>query len=592
MPPGLCPALADARALLGDSLAAAALKGGRRPARPAGAAASAVAPSALGTPLPRPRLAHPHPHPRQRPSSGRCTAAFDARDPQTSWEAWEQAELEQEQLEQEQLEQERRGKRPPRPGHGAQYYENYVRNRRRRGGEFLPPRGPGAPPRPATAWLRQLSDDPAPPALRHANAAAGVVAAPEPWPQARALLEAVVADAVAAGRLMTPPPLQRPRDTPDRLRDRLPPAQAAALLEEHAAAAAAGGSARGVVIAAPPPLAPPPPSARVPLPPLPAAAVAARASGDALEVHCFWDLSSVHPRALDPRAVVVQLRRALSPLGQLRGPYVYATRKMFAWVPEAFMRGHAPDRLPAARAFRAAAGPSPDALAPGERLRCPVCGQPSRSYALLRRHMKGVHDRAAPPLAQVERVAPPRGAAGGRAPAQGQAPRPGPTPAAALAAADLAAAWDGALTNTGGRTLGLVAAYCASDGAAYAPKGQVSLKYALAREGCEARVIVSTRAAEVDESLASGLADLLGRLEGAPAEEAAGRHAVVVVVSDSRAHAELMARARALGCSTVAVTDMRTAAPEADALLRWRLVVSGRYELEAVGTGGGEGDES
>lgn len=60
----------------------------------------------------------------------------------------------------------------------------------------------------------------------------------------------------------------------------------------------------------------------------------------------FWDLSSLHPGAYDPRLVVAQLRRVLSCYGEVAGVYAYGIQKLFNWVPEAFMAQYAPDRLP------------------------------------------------------------------------------------------------------------------------------------------------------------------------------------------------------------------------------------------------------
>ncbi|KAF6254326.1 hypothetical protein COO60DRAFT_328261 [Scenedesmus sp. NREL 46B-D3] len=67
-------------------------------------------------------------------------------------------------------------------------------------------------------------------------------------------------------------------------------------------------------------------------------------------VHVFWDISSCHPAGDDPRVAVAQLKRVLRSYGQLSGIYAYAVPKMFRWVPEAFMLQYAPHRLPGRRA--------------------------------------------------------------------------------------------------------------------------------------------------------------------------------------------------------------------------------------------------
>jgi hypothetical protein len=516
---------------------------------------------------------------------------------------------------------------PQRRTRGSGYYERYLRNRRRRGGEFLTddPYDAASPPPPPTAWLPQLSDEPpapgAPPALKHGNRAGGVVGPPMPWPGHKEVVAAVVRRAVAAYRLAPPPPVQRQQGR-DRFRDRLADEEAAALLAKlrgarAAAAAKSDGSSTtsssgGLLIELPDePAAPPAAGTMYPLPPLPAAAEA-RARGLAVEVYVFWDVSSVHPKALDPRSVAAEFRRVLEGVGEVRGAYVYGTRKQLAWVPEAFMRRFAPERLAAYKVLRqqqqwlqrqqrqqqqeegaagaageAAAG-EPGTLAPGAKLRCPQCGFSGRSYALVQRHMSQVHKRRAPPLEQLEQILPPTAAlASSGAPRsrrqQPEQPQQQQSASASTAAnaAELAAGWDGSLVNTGNRTLGRVAAYVNSAGAVFSPRGgaQVSLKYALAREGWEARLVQNEREA-VDDSLAAGVADLLDALERRGGGDVSASHVVVAVASDSPAPDAALARARRLGCSAVAVCDQRgRAGANADALVRWRLVTSGRYQV-------------
>lgn len=505
--------------------------------------------------------------------------------------------------------------RPPqqqqqRRNRGAGYYERYLRNRRKRGGEFIAEFDPASPP-PPTAWLPQLSDEPldrGSSALKHGNAAGGTVMAPSPWPEHAALLERVVREAVEAYRLAPPPQVQRARDTPDRLRDRVPDSETEAFLSSI--------KPRDGLVIGPPELQAAADAASYPLPQLPAVAEA-QLSGERVEVYVFWDVSSVHPRALDSRVVVWQLRRVMEAVGELSGLYAYGTRKQLAWVPEVLMRRYAPERLLTPGARRAVqqpfaqqqqqqrflGGDGPDGRTadgaveaePGYKLRCPICGRASRSYQVLQQHMGQVHKRRAPPLDQVERL--PISRASGVDQQQQQQQRQhqqskqqkwqrqqadSPTSASSSAASAIAASWDGSLVNTAGRTLGKVAAYTSSEGAVYAPRGgvQVSLKYVLAREGCETRLVQNDREA-VDESLADGMLQLLESLEGRTAEEVGTGHVVIVVVSDSPTHAQLLARARQIGCSTVVVCDQRARYPEADLILRWRLLVAGRYDVGA-----------
>lgn len=84
---------------------------------------------------------------------------------------------------------------------------------------------------------------------------------------------------------------------------------------------------------------------RVPLPTLPPPA---GTLGDTLQrdVHVFWDVGSAHPGGLDPRAVATHIRGVLGCYGRLAGLYVYALPKQLSWVPEAFMLMYAPQRLP------------------------------------------------------------------------------------------------------------------------------------------------------------------------------------------------------------------------------------------------------
>ncbi|KIZ07311.1 hypothetical protein MNEG_0655 [Monoraphidium neglectum] len=483
---------------------------------------------------------------------------------------------------------------------GAGYYERYLRNRRKRGGEFLDDDGVGiegpAAPLPPGAWLPHLSDEPPPPgvsaaALAFGNAAGGAVAAPGRWPAHAALLRGVVREAVAAYRLAPPPEVQRPRDAVDRLRDRVPEDQASGLLAGLA-------RADGLIIG--PPNLQQQRNPDVQLPRL-LRVEEACAHGEAVEVYAFWDVSSLHPRALDPRVVVHRMRRVLAAAGEVRGLYAYCARRQLSWVPEAFMRLHAPERLqggPRARVpshqqqqqlqqqqpAEAAAdlkstaddgggssGGGEGALEPAVKLRCPVCGQGSRSYDMLRRHMGQVHKQRAPPLAELERAM--------SAQLQGPAPAKPPGAAQDVAAAEaIAAMWRGGLTNTGGRTLGKVAAYTSSSGALFTPRPglQISLRYVLAREGADVRIVQNQREA-VDESLTQGLAVLLDRLERRHGNDVSTSHVVVAIASDSRAHAPLLQRARQLGCSILAICNAQAHCPEADALLRWRVLSAGRY---------------
>ena len=505
----------------------------------------------------------------------------------------------QQQQQQQQQQRDDGGRRRQR---GAAYHERYLANRRRRGGELLP--------------LPSAGD--------------GEGEAPH-----ERLLRAIVARAVEEGRLMAPPPLERPRDAAERLGDRVPDAEVPALLERLRQPAARSGDSGGGVFIAPPtePLfAADAPHA------LPAVrgVEAARARGARVELHAFWDVASAtHPRALDPRLVAARLRavcRAIAGEGDGTGDgggggaegglYVYGSRRLFAWLPEAFMRRYAPLRLPASQTAAAIAavaeqqqqqgqqqqqqqqqqpsGGAPAAqsnatLPPGARVKCPVCGQTSSDYAALRRHMRQQHRRAAPPPGELELVAP-RTAAAAAAAAAAASPAPAGRQTPAVDVEALAAAWDGAVVNSSGRTLGRVAAYAAADGALYAPRaagGAASLKYALAREGWSPRVVAAGERRDdgaADASVAAAIDALLADVEARRSDGGGGDdgddesselpHLVIVVASDSRAHAGALARARTMfGASTVAICDRLGAFGEADVLLRWRLVAGGRYRL-------------
>lgn len=63
------------------------------------------------------------------------------------------------------------------------------------------------------------------------------------------------------------------------------------------------------------------------------------------EVHIFWDLTSIHFGSLDPRVAVAELTRVLTAYGPVKGLYVYGLRRVFNWVPEAFLVRYAPQRL-------------------------------------------------------------------------------------------------------------------------------------------------------------------------------------------------------------------------------------------------------
>ena len=65
-----------------------------------------------------------------------------------------------------------------------------------------------------------------------------------------------------------------------------------------------------------------------------------------VQLHVFWDLSSLHPGGYDPRVLVAQLRRVLGCYGPVAGVYAFGIQKLFNWIPEAFMLQYAPDRLP------------------------------------------------------------------------------------------------------------------------------------------------------------------------------------------------------------------------------------------------------
>ncbi|KAF8065794.1 hypothetical protein HT031_002854 [Scenedesmus sp. PABB004] len=496
---------------------------------------------------------------------------------------------------------------------GAAYYENYLRNRRARGGELLgPPEGPallaadagGAPEQ----QEQEQSDGPADaPGPASAFSPRGFAALLEQCRLATAPGPAAAA-AAAEGRGGAPPPLAPPPQQGARaldaasspqqapredwqFKDHLPPELADAVLP-------ALKPRRGLTLG-PPDLAPPPVAQRVALPPLPAPP-----PGRVRLLHMFWDLGSAHPGGLDPRAVVSRLRAALAGYGEVAGMYAYGLQKMLSWVPEAFMLQYAPERLPGrrgaqgpeARRAQAALGAQLAALeaagvdvgAALGPLRCPACGKLRDSHAQLHLHMVQRHKQPAPPL---ERLLPAGAAAAALAAAGLVGPAPGAAAGGGSAARGARAAPRGdpaALRNSSTRTLGRVSRYTNSRGAVFVPPDghQISLKYVLLREGVEVR-LVQRQSRAIDAALADGAARLLRQLAARDAAGAQRFADVLVVVSDRGAHAGAVAAFRRAGLPVLAVCQSLRSYPGADATLRWQWLVAGRYGDGTCGGGGG-----
>ncbi|KAG2439286.1 hypothetical protein HXX76_004646 [Chlamydomonas incerta] len=298
--------------------------------------------------------------------------------------------------------------------------------------------------------------------------------------------------------------------------------------------------------------------------------------------------------------------------GRVVGAYAYANRPGWTWLPTLFLNAYAgtgatADANSSGEAAVAGGGSGAAASdgeadigrgssgrgAAGGRPRCPVCGR-QVAAAKLAAHIKQLHpDRpAAEALAAAAVARHAATAAGDEAAADDAAA----AEAAALASGGAAASSSSSSTrgraasgpgsssrsgaanrsrSRGNPSLGAVAAYYSSGGQLYRPPAghQLVLKYVLAREGFEPRVVQNADGA-ADRALNGGIDRLLAamrsarsgaggslralRLGGGGGEAAAGAAEVVLVlVSGSRRHGPALESCRRLGVRTVLVAPRR-----------------------------------
>jgi hypothetical protein len=164
----------------------------------------------------------------------------------------------------------------------------------------------------------------------------------------------------------------------------------------------------------------------------------------------FWDVEGLHPGAQDPRVLSARITRFAAGYGVLTGLYAYAVRKVWNWVPEAFLKYRGPLQ------------------GSDVRFRCSICGTVKRTAAELTAHVKAVHGD------QLEQ----------QLPAAEQQPNSGAQLAGSALQGEAIAT-----RNTYSRTLGRIAEYCTSSGRVLVPPAghQLSLKYCMTQEGWEVR---------------------------------------------------------------------------------------------------------
>lgn len=258
----------------------------------------------------------------------------------------------------------------------------------------------------------------------------------------------------------------------------------------------------------------------LPLPPLRYAIPQAASSS----VYVFWDVESKHPGSIDPRLVARRIVDIASCYGDVSGVYAYAVRKALNWVADAF--------------FQLGALLDPQDQKQQQQRSRPAGGSGAAAADLL--------------VSGASRA----------------------TPLDALAAQRAGAR----RRNVADSTLGKVGLYHDSLGRASVPPAgyQISLKYVLAREGLQPR-IVQNAGERADRSIAAAVDSVLERLQQ---EADYSRQHVFVFVSDAGAAlARCMADCRALGCNTVAVCSRpRLFADTADAVVAWEPLSQGQYD--------------
>ncbi|KAG2498930.1 hypothetical protein HYH03_003120 [Edaphochlamys debaryana] len=386
---------------------------------------------------------------------------------------------------------------------------------------------------------------------------------------------------------------------------------------------------RGVVIAQPQPYAA---SGRtVPLAlPWPASPGPGGPRGPSPAVYLFWDLESAHPGDLDPRLAAAEVMRLASRLGRVASAAAYASRPAWAWVPSRFVAEYG-SRTTATGAAAASGGGGAAAAAgakgrrgvaasgggAGEEIgveaegkdarsrpRCPVCGA-AVVPARLEAHIRTLHpDRPAAELAAKAVAAAVASGSGGN----GAAADSG---AGGAAAAGPRRGARGTRVNTAQTGLGAVREYYSSTGQLYRPPAghQISLKYAVQREGLEPRVAQNADAAS-DRAVNGGIDRLMaalrnGRareqgLDGGLAEVEDGAEGFLVLVSGSSRHGPALEGCSRLGLRTVLVGlgpglgeeddeeeewarggrgQGGQASGRPDVRLRWELLAKGAYQL-------------
>jgi hypothetical protein len=180
-------------------------------------------------------------------------------------------------------------------------------------------------------------------------------------------------------------------------------------------------------------------------------------------VHVFWDMEGLHPGSQDPRLLAARITHFASGYGVVTGLYAYAVRKIWNWVPEAFLK------------YR---GPLQDS---DVRHRCSICGAMKRTAVELSAHVKAVHgDQLEQQQQQQQQQGQGQGQpAAGLQPGRGMSQLP-----------DSASQGEVVSTrNTHSRTLGRIAEYHTSGGRVLVPPAghQLSLKYCMTQEGWEVR---------------------------------------------------------------------------------------------------------
>lgn len=332
--------------------------------------------------------------------------------------------------------------------------------------------------------------------------------------------EGVGAEQAVGGSLASPQPQNPGRAAPSPRQ--LQPAAAGQLASASSVVAVTPISGRRGLIIAPPALRTAPAAASS-LPGLPSP----RHRTDKATVHLFWDIDNKHPGALDPRLLCHSVRRALGSYGAAVNIYAYGIRKAFSWVPDAFVEQYVSKD-----------SAMDDLMSQGLALRCALCGSFLKSEESYKRHLIELHGKTVKEVKLMQQ--------------QGSSTR-----------------------NTHNKTLGRVAQYHNSRGAAFLPPQghQISLKYVLLKEGAEVRMVQNSREA-ADEAINEGIAKLLRALQ---LEGSADQQHVLCLMSDNESHHQALQNSRRMGISTVAVCSETPLYTGADVTLDWDSVKHGEY---------------